>query len=56
MIRRTVLAVAAVAVLALPAAASASADPLAAVKECQAQIGYTVAGVMWGEWQRPDCT
>jgi hypothetical protein len=56
MIRRTVLAVAAVAVLALPASASASVDPLAGVKQCQQEVGYTLAALMWGEWQRPDCT
>jgi hypothetical protein len=57
MFRRSVLAVAAVAALAVPATAGASAqaDPLAGVKQCQQEIGWTVAAVLWGEWQSPDC-
>ena len=53
MIRRIALAASVAAALALPAAASA--DPLAGVKKCQQEIGWTVAAVLWGEWQSPDC-
>jgi hypothetical protein len=58
MVRRIALAFSVAAALALPATTTASAsasDPLAAVKQCQQEIGWTVAAVMWGEWQRPDC-
>ena len=58
MTRRLVLVASAVAALALPATSAASAasgDPLAGVKQCQQEIGWTVAAVLWGEWQSPDC-
>ena len=57
MIRHLILTAGAAAALALPATSSAAetADPLAAVKQCQQEIGWTVAAVLWGEWQSPDC-
>lgn len=53
MIRRTVLAVAAAATLALPATAAAAGGP--DLKECTRSIGATVAALIWGEWQSPEC-
>ena len=55
MFRRSVLAVAAAAMLAVPAAASASAGGPPDLKECQQSIGATIAALIWGEWQAPEC-
>ncbi len=55
MFRRTVLTVAAAAVLALPASAGASAGGPPDLKECKASIHATVAALLWGEWQSPEC-
>ena len=54
MARRTALA-AVIAALALPATAAAAADPLPDVEKCRQEVGWTVAALLWGEWQRPEC-
>jgi hypothetical protein len=53
MFRRSVLAVATAAVLAVPATAGAAGPP--DLKECKASIHATVAAFLWGEWQSPEC-
>jgi hypothetical protein len=36
-------------------ARTASSDPLAVVEQCKTELGYTLAALNWGEWQRPRC-